>query len=70
MCACERGQEVWMKIRPDRHHLTWNGESVSITPSVGNGRLRCRAHYWMHRSQVVSVPEPTAEDDAGGQNRV
>lgn len=57
LCACGCRGEVWMPIRPDRHHLTWDGDTVTMSPSVGNWGLRCQSHYWVRSSQVVWVPD-------------
>jgi Family of unknown function (DUF6527) len=32
--------------------LTFDGETVSLDPSIGNWSFSCRSHYWIVRNQV------------------
>ena len=52
-CACGCGQRVVTPIKPTDWALTWNGEEVSLDPSVGNWSFPCRSHYWIHNNRVV-----------------
>lgn len=47
LCASGCGQEVVTPIRPTDWSLTWNGDAVSLRPSIGNWALPCRSHYWV-----------------------
>jgi hypothetical protein len=47
LCACGCGRKVVTPIRPTDWSLTWDGERVSLYPSVGNWGLPCRSHYWV-----------------------
>jgi hypothetical protein len=40
-------------LTPTDWSLTYDGESVSLSPSIGNWSFECRSHYWIRRSQVV-----------------
>jgi hypothetical protein len=53
LCACGCGQKVVTPIRPTDWSLTWDGESVSLYPSVGNWGFRCRSHYWIRQGGRV-----------------
>lgn len=53
LCCCGCGIEVWLPIRPDRYAVTYDGERVSFSPSVGNWRFPCRSHYWIRANRVV-----------------
>ncbi len=52
-CACGCGQIVVTPIKPADWSLTWNGEEVSIYPSIGNWNFPCRSHYWIRRNRIV-----------------
>jgi hypothetical protein len=67
LCACGCRGEVWMPIRPDRHHLTWDGDRITMAPSVGNWGLHCKSHYWIRNSQVVWVPDFAPVDNGQGR---
>jgi Family of unknown function (DUF6527) len=47
LCACGCGHKVVTPIRPTDWSLTWDGESASLYPSIGNWGLPCRSHYWI-----------------------
>ena len=53
LCCCGCGSQVWLPIRPDRYTITYNGERVSFSPSIGNWRFPCRSHYWIRANQVI-----------------
>jgi hypothetical protein len=52
-CICGCGNEVVTPIAPDGWRLSFDGESVSLSPSIGNWNLECRSHYWIRNNQVV-----------------
>lgn len=52
LCACGCRNKVVMPIRPGAWHLTYDGETASMSPSVGNWSLPCRSHYWIRRSTI------------------
>ncbi|WP_231422232.1 DUF6527 family protein [Pseudomonas sp. Leaf59] len=49
-CAC--GGEVITPLTPTDWRMTYDGETVSLTPSIGNWSFPCRSHYWVKRSAV------------------
>lgn len=32
--------------------LTYDGEDISLAPSIGNWALPCQSHYWIHRGKA------------------
>lgn len=52
LCACGCGYKVVTPLSPDDWNLTFNGESVSLSPSIGNWNFECRSHYWVIRNDV------------------
>ncbi|MEX2374690.1 MAG: DUF6527 family protein [Dehalococcoidia bacterium] len=52
LCACGCRQEVVTPISPSDWQLEYDGEAVTLRPSIGNWRLPCRSHYWIRRGRV------------------
>jgi hypothetical protein len=52
-CPCGCGEEVVTPLSPYDWKLTYNGESISLYPSIGNWNYKCRSHYWIKNSTVV-----------------
>lgn len=61
LCACGCGEKVVLPIDPDFWSVKYDGETVSLAPSVGNYQFPCRSHYWIKENRVVwvmdSVPQ-------------
>lgn len=56
LCACGCGNEVVTPLSPRQWRLIFDGESVSLTPSIGNWSFPCRSHYWIHCGQIRWAP--------------
>ncbi len=52
-CPCGCGEIVVTPIRPTDWTLKWDGETVSLDPSIGNWSLPCRSHYWIIKNRVI-----------------
>ncbi len=67
-CCCGCGEEVVTPLSPAQWRMTFDGESVSLWPSVGSWTLRCRSHYVVERGNVRIAPQwSEAEVEAGRQ---
>lgn len=51
-CCCGCGLEVVTPLTPTDWKLIFDGETVSLTPSIGNWSFPCRSHYWIERNAV------------------
>lgn len=51
-CCCGCGNEVITPISPTDWRLTFDGESISLFPSIGNWNFDCKSHYWIIRNTV------------------
>jgi hypothetical protein len=51
LCPTGCGEEVVTPLGRGDWTLTFDG-TVSLRPSVGNGGLACRSHYWITRDEV------------------
>jgi Family of unknown function (DUF6527) len=52
LCCCGCGREVVTPITPTGWKLTFDGETVSLNPSIGNWNFPCRSHYWISNNRV------------------
>ncbi len=52
LCACGCGAEVVLPLHPTKWHLTFDGATVSMAPSIGSRTLACRSHYWIDQGFV------------------
>lgn len=67
-CCCGCGAEVVTPLSPAQWRMTFDGESVSLWPSIGNWSLRCRSHYVIDRGNVLTAPPwSDAQVEAGRQ---
>ncbi|GAB6152875.1 hypothetical protein JCM17380_16250 [Desulfosporosinus burensis] len=53
LCACGCGEEVVTPLAPNDWYLTYNGQSISLYPSIGNWSYKCKSHYWIRDDRVV-----------------
>ena len=53
-CACGCGHQVSTPLAPrGGWQLTFDGETVSLHPSIGSWSLPCRSHYWLRNNEVI-----------------
>jgi hypothetical protein len=52
LCACGCGSEVITPLSPIDWQLIFDGETVSLRPSIGNWSLACQSHYWIDRGRI------------------
>lgn len=69
LCCCGCGRQVITPLRPNRWNMTFDGESVSLMPYVGNAGLPCRSHYVIRRNRIVWHDELTHGAIARGMQR-
>ena len=55
-CCCGCGEEVVTPITPTDWNITYDGETVTLHPSVGSWTLPCRSHYIIRRGRVIEAP--------------
>jgi hypothetical protein len=54
-CATAIHGEVVTPLAPTDWQLTFDGETVSLWPSIGNWNFPCRSHYVIERSEVIQA---------------
>jgi hypothetical protein len=53
LCCCGCGSEVVTPLSPTDWSLTFDGDTVSLRPSIGNYSFPCRSHYFITRPYPV-----------------
>ena len=53
LCACGCGTKISTPLHPTGWRLSYDGESVSLNPSVGNWSEKCQSHYVIKDSRVL-----------------
>lgn len=51
-CCCGCGSEVVTPISPTDWLLKFDGETISLEPSIGSWSLPCKSHYWITCNKV------------------
>ena len=51
-CFCGCGNEVITPFSPTDWTLIFDGESISLDPSIGNWNFPCQSHYWIRHNRV------------------
>lgn len=52
LCCCGCGNEVITPLSPSRWAMTYDGQTVSVWPSIGNWALPCQSHYIIHKGRI------------------
>lgn len=68
-CCCGCGNEVVTPLSPTDWQLTFDGESVSLYPSIGNWSFPCQSHYWIVRNGIRWAEQWSEEKIAAGRAR-
>jgi len=52
LCACGCENEVVTPLSPVDWQLKYDGEVISLSPSIGNWNFKCRSHYWIIDNKI------------------
>jgi hypothetical protein len=66
-CCCGCGNKVVTPLSPTGWQLMFNGEAISLTPSIGNWAFPCQSHYWITHNNVQWARKWTAAEIASGR---
>lgn len=56
-CMCGCGNEVVTPISPKDWSIIYNGETITLQPSIGNWNFECKSHYWIRKNEVIICPK-------------
>ena len=51
-CICGCGNEVVTPLSPTDWEITFDGKTISLSPSIGNWGFECKSHYWITKSRI------------------
>ena len=69
LCACGCGMEVSLPLSRSDWWIKYDGDTISMCPSVGNWRLPCRSHYQLTENRTIWCPAWTDGQIAEGRGR-
>lgn len=52
LCCCGCGREVVTPLEKNGWRVQFDGQTVSLYPSIGNWRFECQSHYWIKNSEI------------------
>jgi len=68
-CICGCGNEVVTPISPTDWKITFNGVSISLSPSIGNWNFECKSHYWIVNNEIVHSERWDAKEIKAGREK-
>lgn len=69
LCCCGCGGEVVNPLAPHGWKLTYDGRSISLSPSIGNWSFSCQSHYWIRNDRVDWAPAWDRDRIDAGRDR-
>ena len=66
-CMCGCGEHVITPLTPTDWRVIYDGETMSLAPSVGNWSMQCQSHYWLDCGRVRWAARWTPEKIAAGR---
>jgi hypothetical protein len=67
-CCCGCGIEVITPLSPTDWKLTFDGESISLHPSIRNWSFDCKSHYWIRRNRIEWAGLMSEKEIRAGRN--
>lgn len=67
LCACGCGEKVVTPFTPTDWRMTFDGKTVSLSPSVGNWEQGCFTHYVIDRNRIIEHGPWTPEQIERGR---
>ena len=68
-CCCGCGSEVVTPFSPTDWRMIFDGETISLDPSIGNWSFACRSHYWIRGNKVRWARSWSGEEVEAVRNR-
>ena len=67
-CCCGCGEEVVTPLTPTDWSITYDGETITLHPSVGSWTLPCRSHYVISHNRVIKAA-PWSDAEVAAERR-
>lgn len=55
LCACGCRNKVVTRMSPEDWQLTFDGNSTTLYPSIGNWNFPCQSHYWIRKNSIFLI---------------
>lgn len=68
-CCCGCGNKVVTPLSPTDWKLIYDGETISLYPSIGNWGFKCQSHYWIENNKVKLAPKWTKKEIQSGRKK-
>src|SRR4051794_38988609 len=57
LCICGCGNEVVTPLAPFEWELSFDGETITLNPSIGNWQFPCQSHYFIRGNQIITAQQ-------------
>lgn len=68
-CVCGCGNKVVTPFTPTDWELSFNGETVTLSPSIGNWSFDCQSHYWIKRGKIQWAGKWSQDEVEAGKRK-
>jgi hypothetical protein len=68
-CVCGCKNDVVTPLSPTDWKLTYDGDTVSLYPSIGNWNFECNSHYWITNNRIKHARKWSTEEVELGRKR-
>jgi hypothetical protein len=68
-CVCGCGNEVVTPLSPTDWKLTFDGKTISLSPSIGNWNFECQSHYWITKNRIRYAAKWDKEEIQYGRSK-
>lgn len=67
-CVCGCGNAVVTPLSPVDWKLIYDGDSISLSPSIGNWSFPCESHYWIIHNKIRWARKWSSEEIQAGRD--
>lgn len=68
-CCCGCGDKVVTPLSPTDWKLIFDGDTISLYPSIGNWNFECQSHYWITNGKVKWARQWSNEEIQSGKEK-
>jgi hypothetical protein len=68
-CVCGCNNEVVTPFSPTDWKMMFDGETISLFPSIGNWNFECKSHYWIRESKIIFARMWSSQEIKYGQKK-
>lgn len=68
-CCCGCGNQVVTPFTSTDWQMTFDGETITLYPSIGNWNLPCRSHYFIKNGRVLVAKSSSSRQVAAWRSQ-